>query len=175
MNFIAIDVETANNNIASICQVGLVRFIAGKTTNEQASILVNPSGSFDPHNVNIHGITECDVADAPTFDQAYEEIVWYMSGAICVSHTNFDRRAIENAIARYGLAPIQCEWLDSLMVARMVWKQRSRYDLKSLCRMIGHQFRHHDALEDAKACGYVLLAAVEQSGISIEEWLRRLK
>ncbi len=30
MNFIAIDVETANNNIASICQVGLVRFIAGK-------------------------------------------------------------------------------------------------------------------------------------------------
>jgi DNA polymerase-3 subunit epsilon len=30
---------------------------------------------------------------------------------------------------------------------------------------IGYEFKHHDALEDAKAAGYVLLAAMQESGL----------
>ena len=40
--------------------------------------------------------------------------------------------------------------------------------------MIGFEFEHHDALEDAKACGAVLLAAIEKSGMDIQGWLTRV-
>jgi len=41
--------------------------------------------------------------------------------------------------------------------------------------MIGYDFRHHDALEDAKAAAHILLAAVKESGLDIEGWLRRVR
>lgn len=36
-------------------------------------------------------------------------------------------------------------------------------------------FHHHDALEDAKACGHVLLAAIEATGMSADDWLVRVE
>jgi DNA polymerase-3 subunit epsilon len=41
MNFVAVDVETANPDFASICQIGIARFEGGKLT-EEWSTLVNP-------------------------------------------------------------------------------------------------------------------------------------
>ena len=34
---------------------------------------------------------------------------------------------------------------------------------------------HHDALEDAKAAGHVLLAAMKVTGLDVEGWLRRVE
>jgi DNA polymerase-3 subunit epsilon len=45
-HFIAIDVETANADISSICQIGIVEFQDGKIIN-QWETLVNPSARFD--------------------------------------------------------------------------------------------------------------------------------
>jgi len=40
--------------------------------------------------------------------------------------------------------------------------------------MISYEFKHHDALEDAKAAGYVLLAALRESQQDLETWKRRV-
>lgn len=45
----------------------------------------------------------------------------------------------------------------------------------NLCEKIGYLFKHHDALEDAKASGQVLLAAIKTSGIDLDAWLNRIK
>lgn len=39
---------------------------------------------------------------------------------------------------------------------------------------MGYKFEHHDALEDAKAAGHVLLAASAETGLDIEGWLKRV-
>src|SRR5690606_13036756 len=64
--------------------------------------------------------------------------------------------------------------LDSTSVARRVWPQRATrgYGLKPLCEMLGYTFTHHDALEDAKAAGFVLIAASRLTGLGIDGLLR---
>ena len=55
MQFVAIDVETANADMGSICQVGLAKFVDGKIAEEWCT-LVDPEDYFDEVNIFIHGI-----------------------------------------------------------------------------------------------------------------------
>ena len=64
MNFVVIDVETANPDLSSICQVGVVEFRDGKLHDSWES-LVNPEDYFDDMNVSIHGIEDHMVCNAP--------------------------------------------------------------------------------------------------------------
>jgi len=57
MNFVAIDVETANADMASICQIGLAKVENG-TLSEEWKTYVDPEDYFDGINVAIHGIDE---------------------------------------------------------------------------------------------------------------------
>ncbi|GFP44073.1 DNA polymerase III subunit epsilon [Candidatus Hakubella thermalkaliphila] len=66
MDFIALDVETANPDLASICQIGLVEFQNSKMVNALER-LVDPEDYFDGMNVSIHGIDERDVKGQPTW------------------------------------------------------------------------------------------------------------
>lgn len=176
MEFVSIDVETANADMASICQVGIARFVEGKLVDEWSS-LVDPEDYFDPINVSIHGINNTDIVGAPTFEQVADAIETLLTNKICVSHTHFDRVSIERALRRYRRGDICTTWLDSARVARRTWNQCAwrGYGLADVCDLIGHAFNHHDALEDAKASGYVLLAAIEKTGLSVDAWLRRVR
>lgn len=62
----------------------------------------------------------------------------------------------------------------SVETATYVWSLDSPGGLANVCERIGYAFRHHDALEDAKAAGYVLLAAFKESQQGLEEWQRRV-
>jgi DNA polymerase-3 subunit epsilon len=54
-DFIALDIETANADFASICSIGLVHF-KGAEVFKSLTILVDPEDHFDPLNIGIHGI-----------------------------------------------------------------------------------------------------------------------
>lgn len=176
MNFVAIDVETANADMASICQIGIAKYVEGELTDEWSS-LVDPEDYFDFLNISIHGITEEDIIGSPTFPEVASELGSFLDNAICVSHTHFDRVSISRALTKYGLLEFNTLWLDSARVARRAWEEFawSGYGLANICNKIGYTFRHHDALEDAKASAQVLLAAVEATGLDIETWLKRVK
>ncbi len=66
MDFTSIDVETANADLSSICQIGVVQFCDGIIVNRW-NTFVNRNDYFDALNVSVHGITESDVSTAPTF------------------------------------------------------------------------------------------------------------
>jgi DNA polymerase-3 subunit epsilon len=51
----------------------------------------------------------------------------------------------------------------------------SGYGLKKVCKKIGYEFKHHDALEDAKAAGHVLLAAMKESKVDLDAWRKLVK
>ena len=70
MEFLAIDFETANWDLASICQVGTALYIDSAPVRSWGS-LVNPEDDFDPINVSIHGIDEDQVRDAPTWPEVF--------------------------------------------------------------------------------------------------------
>jgi len=95
---------------------------------------------------------------------------------VSVCHTHFDRIALGRACGKYNLNPISTTWLDSARVVRRTWKDVAwkGYGLANVCRRIGYEFQHHDALEDAKAAGFVLLAALRESQQDLDQWRRRV-
>jgi DNA polymerase-3 subunit epsilon len=175
VQFVAIDVETANADIGSICQIGLARFVDGQLT-EDWSTLVDPEDYFDDVNISIHGIEARMVRGQPKLPEISERLRNMLENTVSVCHTHFDRIALSRAYSKYNLDPISTTWLDSARVVRRTWKDLawSGYGLANVCSRIGYQFQHHDALEDAKAAGFVLLAALRESQQDIEHWHRRV-
>lgn len=175
MEFVAIDVETANSDRSSICQVGLVTFRDGVRVASWSSY-INPRAVFDPVNVEVHGITRSMVRDAPTWPDVIAEVRSLCAVSFVASHTSFDKVAIDQACEEHDLPLFDCRWLDTARVVRRAWPERFArrgYGLAEVAEFLGVEFRHHDALEDARAAGEVLCAVVARTGIGFEEWLKR--
>lgn len=171
MNFIAIDFETANRDRSSICQVGIAEF-QGRECVESTAWLVDPEQQFDEMCVDVHGITPDLVDGSPRFREFYEAVLGpRLADRVIVCHTSFDRVALERACERHGHPTPAASWLDSATLARRVWPEvsRSGYGLRNLATTrLGIEFRHHDAGEDARAAGLVVLAAAESLGLDLE-------
>ena len=176
MDFVAIDVETANADMASICQIGIAKYENGDLVHEWKTY-VDPEDYFDGINVSIHGIDESTVEGAPTFPELTDTLRSYLEKSVVVCHTHFDRVAMNQAAQRYDIATPECTWLDSARIARRAWTACAwkGYGLYGVCRMLGHEFRHHDALEDAKAAAHIVLSACNETGLDIDSWLKRIR
>ncbi len=176
MTFAVIDVETANADRSTICQVGIVRVADGEIADEWET-LVNPEAWFDDRNVEVHAITESDVARSPTIPDLESELRERLQGVV-ISHTSFDRVAVERAMSRYGLEAIPAIWLDSAAIARRAWPERfgaRGWGLENVARFLGIDFTHHDALEDAKAAAQIVIAACEWTELDIDGRLGQIK
>lgn len=126
LTFNSIDVETANSNPASICQIGTVRIRQGEIK-EQLSVLVDSEAPFSDFNVQLHAIDSEAVKGSLTLPGIYGEMRPILEGTPLVSHTAFDRGALDGAAERYGLQPIHAYWLDSSLIARRAWPERFRH------------------------------------------------
>jgi len=168
MNFVAIDVETANADLSTICQIGVASFERGALQSEWSS-LVDPEDYFESRNVAIHGIEPPMVEGAPKLPEIADVLCRLLNDRVTVCRTGFDRTALGQAFSKYRIPPLHTTWLDSARVVRRTWKDcASRgFGLSDICEKLGYEYRAHDALEDAKAAGHVVLAAVCESGIDI--------
>ena len=176
MRFIAIDVETANADRASICQIGIAHFADGRFVEKWES-LVDPEDEFHSVNIAIHGIDESMVADAPKFPSLAETLILKLVDTIVVSHTPFDQSAIRSVFAKYGIEAPKIIWLDSARVVRRTWLDLAQrgYGLAPVAERLGIEFQHHNAAEDARAAGEIMLHAIRESGLSVDEWVIRAK
>lgn len=176
MQFVAVDVETANADMASICQIGVAHF-SSEGLRAEWKTYIDPRDYFDAINTSIHGIGEDVVAGAPTFDQVVDRLNASLSGHIVITHTHFDRVAMHQTASKWKVPIPVCTWLDSARVARRAWTEFAHrgYGLNNICRHLGYEFAHHDALEDAKAAGQVMLAAMAESGLDLNQWIRRVR
>ena len=176
MQFVAIDVETANADMASVCQIGIVQFAGGFVSNEWKTY-IDPEDYFDDINVSIHGIDASVAVGAPTFRDVSDRINGYLNGQVVVTHTQFDRTAVHQAASKWQVHPPNCTWLDSARIARRAWIDlaHSGYGLAKVCEHIRYKFKHHDALEDAKAAGQIVIAAMAETGLDINGWLNRVQ
>lgn len=176
MDFIAIDVETANADLASICQVGAAIFRNGMYV-DSWSTFVDPEDFFDGMNVSIHGITENDVKGSPTWRTVAADLNQLLAGSVVACHTHFDRVATTLASERYSTPAFSCRWLDTARVVRRAWPEQfavKGYGLHKVAKYLGIEFKHHDALEDARAAGEILCQASAHAGFTLDEWLHRI-
>lgn len=171
LNFVAIDFETANSDYSSICQIGMSFFENGELVREE-SHFIDPCTHFDGVNVNIHGITAEHVKDSKTFAEFYPELCNKINDQVVVHHQPFDYSAYCQACELHGFERSNAYWLNTASVVRRTWKQFSQkgYGLKNVANHLGIDFKHHDACEDARTAGLILIEACKITGNSIEEW-----
>ena len=174
--FTTIDLETANPDAFSICQIGIARYLDGELAEEWMSY-IDPQANFNPDNIAVHGITAAAVSGWPRLPEVAGRLHEMLDGRIVVSHSQFDRVALEQAFDRHEIPRLSCAWLDSTLVARRAWEGFSKrgFGLENLCRILGYRYQRHDALGDAKAAGVVVLAAIDQTGIGLTRWLQQVE
>ena len=173
LTFNAIDVETANERPCSICQIGVIQVRNGRV-GASRSLIVDPQEPFRPFNVRLHGIGPERVRGCPILPHLDGELRLLLKGTPLVSHTGFDRAALDGAMRRYGLRPLGVRWLDSAWIARRAWPERYRrrgWNLANIAADLGISFRHHDAVEDARTAAEIVLMACLHTGLDIEDWL----
>jgi len=162
LDYVVIDVETACSDRSSICQVGIASFFNGKLT-ECMQTLVNPETEFSPFNISIHGIRPEHVSSCPTWRDFYPTFRKSVNGHILASHTFFDREAVLGACVKYDLESFECaRWIDTCAVARRTWPELTNHKLVTLAKCFGIEYRAHDAAEDARAAGEILLLSFEK-------------
>ncbi len=169
--FIALDVETACSDAASICQIGLA-CVQPDNGIQTFSMFVNPRTHFDPFNIRLHGIGPDHVADALPFQEAFETLLPLLARHHLIQHSNFDKHAINAAHRFSGLEPPALRWSDSVRIARRAWpelKGNGGHGLANLKQVLNLQFHHHDAGEDARAAAMVVLHAEEHLAMAFNE------
>lgn len=172
--FVALDVETACSDAASICQIGLA-CVQPDNQIQTFSTLINPGTRFDAFNIQLHGIGPDHVADAPRFPDALDALLPLLTRHHLIQHSNFDKQAMNAACGFCGIDVPDLRWNDSVRIARRAWpelKGNGGHGLANLKRTLNLQFHHHDAGEDARAAALVVLHAEIHLGLPFEELIR---
>jgi DNA polymerase-3 subunit epsilon len=159
--FIALDVETACGDSASICQIGLA-CVDNRDQIHTWAAYVDPLMPFAPFNTELHGIDANTVKNAPTFTQIWADLLPVLIQQPLVQHSRFDEHAINEACKAHNLTKPRLTWHDSVVIARRAWPELKRnggHGLASLKQHLNLEFKHHDAGEDARASAMVVLHA----------------
>ncbi|UJL47478.1 3'-5' exonuclease [Virgibacillus sp. NKC19-16] len=160
MNFASIDFETANEKRFSPCAIGVVVANENEILDEFYS-LINPLMEFTSFNTYIHGITESDVSDAPTFPQVWPTLYNYLSQNTVVAHNaSFDMSVLRQTLDYFNLTYPNMDYLCTANISKRVWPDLINHKLNTLASHHGIRFEHHHALEDARVAAKILMTAL---------------
>ena len=170
--FLAVDVETANPDPASICWLGLALFRDG----ELAQIWSKPvecGQAFDPAHTERQGLTRKERKQAVPLRAVLGPLQRLTAGRAVVSLTGFEKIALALAAEATDQPRLDARWLDVSMVARRTWQEVALRgnDIAGLCAAAGIARENLDTpLDRAIACGHIMAAACRESGLVPSQW-----
>lgn len=168
LDFVGFDVETANGDWGSICQLGVVRFIDGVEVAAESWLCTPPPGidHFEQANIDIHGITPNAVQDQPSFAERLPQLVEFIGDLPFVAHfAQFDATALHRACTAAGVDTPPLFFSCSLTLARREKLDIRSHSLPFVAEHLGVELHHHhDAVEDARACAGIAVALARGNG-----------
>ncbi|MBT1156225.1 3'-5' exonuclease [Aminobacter anthyllidis] len=167
MRAIAIDFETANEQRSSPCSVGLAWIEDGAVIRVEERLIRPKDMRFSRFNIAVHGIRPADVEDAAEFPEVMEEFEDDLGDTLVIAHNaSFDMSVMRASYQLYGIACPDIDYICTLKMAKMVWQELASHRLNEVSRHIDFSFKHHNAAEDAHACGEVALAAARKLNVN---------
>ena len=117
---------------------------------------MDPGRSIPQKIVDLTGITDAMVADAPPISQALPEFLAFCGGRVlCAHNADFDVGFLTAAAERLGL-PFDPTYLDTLIFAQNLMPQLTNHKLDTVANALSlPDFNHHRASDDALTCGYL--------------------
>ena len=159
-----VDIETTGTNATYNCitEVAIYVHDGDKIVDEWHS-LINPKREIPPFIIQMTGITNEMVADAPEFADVAEEIYTMLHDKIFVAHNaGFDYGFIKSHLLENGYE-LKSKKLCTVRLSRKIFPGFKSYSLGRLCESLGVQIenRHRaagDALATAKIFGLLIPA-----------------
>ena len=157
-----VDIETTGTNATYNCitEVAIYVHDGDKIVDEWHS-LINPKREIPPFIIQMTGITNEMVADAPEFADVAEEIYTMLHDKIFVAHNaGFDYGFIKSHLLENGYE-LKSKKLCTVRLSRKIFPGFKSYSLGRLCESLGVQIenRHRaagDALATAKIFGMLI-------------------
>ena len=167
MKYAAIDFETAYWGPANACSLGIV-VSDGKEVIDQWYHLIRPMTlKFDAGCMKVNGIRPEDVAGEEPFPYFWDEIAKRLEGTIVFAHNaRFDMGVLASALDYYHLPDIHFRYGDTVVLSQKLWKDMVNHKLNTVAENLGFDFHHHQALDDARACAYIVRAALSERSLS---------
>ena len=169
--FTVFDVETPNGANDRMSAIGITVIEDGVIADEFYS-LVNPETHFAPFNVQLTGISEELVRDAPTFPEVWKKIEPILSEGMAVAHNAvFDLGVLKKCLCGYGIQwKPYTRYLCTVQMGRRLLPGMG-HKLNELCDYYGIPLEHHRAASDSRACAEILLHYID-SGADLKQFIR---
>jgi DNA polymerase-3 subunit epsilon len=178
MREIIFDTETTGlspNEGDRVIEIGAVELENRFPTGRSFHAYINPQGRMvHPDALRIHGITDQELLDKPTFSAIAAQFMAFIDGAHLVAHNaGFDMGFINAELARIGLPPIHADRvIDTLQIARRKHPMGPN-SLDALCGRYGIDNAHrtrHGALLDAELLAevYIELNGGKQAALILD-------
>lgn len=167
-----VDTETTSlhTDKASIIDIGVIHTTLGGTDDPRIALssLVKPSQPVPEESTRIHGITDADVAGAPTWAELVGQVAEACAGRLVVAfNAPYDFQVMRNENARVGAAAPDWPWLD-LLVVRKATKTRGRPG-----RLTEIAVEYGIDLDAHGACGDALVTALLLTPLMRSAWAAR--
>lgn len=162
-SFVVFDLETTglNKNSCAITEIGAVKIVNGKIV-DQFSTFVNPQMPIPQNIVELTGITDEMVKNAPLINDAIPKFLDFCKDSILVAHNaNFDIGFIKKAFENLKI-PFEFGFLDTVMLGRCLFTELPNHKLNTLSKHLNIVLvNHHRAVDDAKATAEIFIKMLE--------------
>lgn len=161
-----VDIETTGGKSASnrITEIAIVK-TDGKKIIDRFSTLVNPHRKIDKFVVQLTGITDDMVANAPDFGQIIDKVDAFTKDTIFVAHNiGFDYSIIKREYKKLDKV-FRRNNLCTVQLSRKTLKDENSYSLGKLSDSLGIALENrHRALGDAEATAHLLHYIINKVG-----------
>ncbi len=162
--FICFDIETTglSPKTEKITEIGAIKIKGGQVV-DTFSTFVNPQKPIPPKIIELTGITDAMVKDAPTQSEAVSAFLDFCGDNILVAHnapfdTSFIRAACNDMGVDYNYTSI-----DTVAIARAILKDIKNCKLDTVATYLRlGKFNHHRALDDATILSKIFVALCDR-------------
>ena len=162
--FIVFDIETTglSSQNDAITEIGAVKVCKGEVV-DRFSTFVNPEKPIPQKIVELTGITDEMVADAPRIGEVLPKFLEFIGDRLLVAHNaNFDTSFIRRAAERLHLK-FDNPYLDTVAMSHYTNPELSKHKLDSLAKYFGlGDFNHHRATDDAEMLSLIFYKMIEK-------------
>lgn len=151
-SYVCIDLETTglNPKTDKIIEIGAVKVVEGQVV-DTFSTYVNPGRKLEERIVELTGISQEQVDEAPEIAQVLPKLVAFMEDYPLLGHrVLFDYSFLKKAAVNQKLS-FEKQGIDTLRIARCFLPQLERRSLEYLCKYYEIPHHAHRALADAEA------------------------
>ena len=161
--FVIFDIETTglSNKLDRITEIGAVRIKGGRII-EEYNQLVNPQIPIPEKIIQLTGITNEMVVNAPTIEAVLPDFIKFIGTVPIVAHNaGFDIGFIREGVKKIGVT-VKNTVVDTLQLARVLLPKLKRHKLDVIAKEFGIKLEnHHRAVDDALCLANIYIKMID--------------